>query len=112
MKRFRELRTSAAIRDKYAEISIKTSEFIYPYFVVEGTNVKQPIKSLYGIARLSIDELLIDLDETLNLGINAILLFGVIDDKVKDENGTSAYLPGSLVARAVKAIKANIPILF
>lgn len=109
MKRFRELRTSAAIRDKYAEVSLKTSEFIYPYFVVEGTNVKQPITSLHGISRFSIDELLIDMEETVSLGIGAILIFGVIEEKEKDENGTAAYLPGGLVAKAVKAIKKKYP---
>ncbi|MBN2266723.1 MAG: porphobilinogen synthase [Candidatus Babeliaceae bacterium] len=109
MKRFRELRTSAAIRDKYAEVSIKTSEFIYPYFVVDGTNVKQPITSLHGIARFSIDEMLIDMEETVSLGIEAVLIFGVIEEKEKDENGTAAYLPGSIVAKAVKAIKEKYP---
>lgn len=109
MKRFRELRTDAETRNKYAEVQLNTSDIIYPYFVVEGTAIKQPIASLHGISRFSIDELLVDIEETVSLGINAILLFGVVNDQEKDENGTAAYLPGSLVAEAVKAIKAKYP---
>ncbi|HEX2935209.1 MAG TPA: porphobilinogen synthase [Bacteroidales bacterium] len=109
MKRFREFRTDAETRNKYAEVELSASEFIYPYFVIEGKGIKQPISSLHGIARYSIDELLLDLKETVALGIKSILLFGVIDDNEKDENGTAAYLPGSLVSMAVKAIKAQYP---
>ena len=109
MKRFRELRTNAKIRDQYAEVNVKTSEIIYPYFIVEGANIKQPIASLHGISRFSIDEFLIDLEETVFLGIKAILIFGVIEEKEKDENGTAAYLPGSLAAEAVRAAKAKFP---
>ncbi len=109
MKRFRELRTDAETRNKYAEVQLETSDIIYPYFVIEGTAIKQPIASLHGISRFSIDELLVDIEETVSLGINAILLFGVVNDQEKDENGTAAYLPGSLVAKAVKAIKTKYP---
>jgi porphobilinogen synthase len=111
MKRFRELRTDAETRDKYAEVNLSVSDFIYPYFVVNGSKTRQKIPSLHGISRFSVDELLIDLEESISLGINSILLFGVIDEKEKDENGTPAYLPGSLVAGAVKEIKARYPSL-
>lgn len=109
IKRFRPYRTDAATRDKYADIKVQASDFIYPYFIVEGENQIQPIRTLKGISRFSIDQLLIDLRETIALGINKILLFGVIDDALKNETGTAGYDPDSLVCRAVKAIKLQYP---
>lgn len=107
--RFRQLRETQAIRDQHAEVGIAASDFIYPYFVVEGEKQKQSISSLKGIYRFSIDELLADLADTLSLGIDKVLLFGVIDNKLKDEAGTAGYAPDSLICRTVKAIKANYP---
>lgn len=109
MKRFRQYRTDAATRDRYADIHVLATDFIYPYFIVEGENEIQPIKTLKGISRFSIDQLLIDLEETIALGIERILLFGVITDDLKDEIGSAGYNPDSLVCRAVRAIKASFP---
>ncbi len=111
MKRFREFRTDAATRDRYADIKVTAADFIYPYFIVEGDNEEQPIRTLKGISRFSIDRLLIDLEETVALGIDKILLFGVITDDLKDEVGSAGYDPDSLVCRAVKAVKAKFPAL-
>ena len=107
--RFRQLRATQVIRDQNAEVHINAKDFIYPYFVVEGEKQKQTITTLKGIHRFSIDELLIDLEETLALGINKILLFGVIDDHLKDETGSEGYSPDSLICRAIKQIKSRFP---
>jgi len=109
MKRFRQYRTDAATRDKYADVRVSVTDFIYPYFIVDGENEVQPIKTLKGISRFSIDQLLIDLKETIALGIDKILLFGVITDDLKDEVGSAGYDPNSLVCRAVRAIKKQFP---
>lgn len=109
MKRFRQYRTDAATRDKYADVRVSVTDFIYPYFIVDGKNEVQPIKTLKGISRFSIDQLLIDLKETIALGIDKILLFGVITDDLKDEVGSAGYDPNSLVCRAVRAIKKQFP---
>jgi len=109
MKRFRQYRTDAATRDKYANVRVSVSDFIYPYFIVEGENEIQPIKTLKGISRFSIDQLLVDLQEIIALGIDKILLFGVITDDLKNEVGTAGYDPDSLVCRAVRAIKKQYP---
>lgn len=109
MKRFRQYRTDAATRDKYADVRVSVTDFIYPYFIVDGKNEVQPIKTLKGISRFSIDQLLVDLQETIALGIDKILLFGVIADNLKDEVGSSGYDPDSLVCRAVRAIKKQYP---
>ena len=109
MKRFRQYRLDAPTRDRYADVSIAPSDFIYPYFVVEGENVKDEIESMPGIFRFSIDTLVADVKEVFALGIDKVLLFGVIADELKDERGTQAYQPDSLVCRAVRAIKSAVP---
>ena len=107
MKRFRDFRKDQATRDKYADVSLSAADFIYPYFVVEGENQKEEISTMPGVYRFSIDTLLKDIKEIKNLGINKVLLFGVIPDEQKDEQGSAAYADDALIARAVKAIKAE-----
>ena len=107
--RFRQYRTDVATRDRYADVQVKASDFIYPYFIVDGEDEIQPIHSLKGISRFSIDQLLIDVEETLALGIDKILLFGVIENNLKDEVGSAGYDPDSLVCRALRAIKKHFP---
>ena len=109
MKRFRTYRSTQEIRDKYADVSINVKDFIYPYFVVEGAGVKEEIATMPGICRFSIDTLVEDVKEVYALGIDKVLLFGVIDDSQKDERGSLAYAEDALVCRAVKAIKAAQP---
>jgi porphobilinogen synthase len=110
MKRFRQFRTSQEIRDKYADAPvIEADTFIYPYFVVEGVKVRREITSMPGIYRLSIDELVADIRDLLSLGVNKVLLFGVIEDNDKDERGSAAYSPDNLVSRAVVQIKNAYP---
>lgn len=109
MKRFREFRKDQATRDKYADIALGAKDFIYPYFVVEGEGVKEEISTMPGIYRFSIDTLVTDVKECYALGIDKVLLFGVIEDSLKDERGSLAYAEDALVCRAVRAIKAAIP---
>ena len=109
MKRFRTYRLTQEVRDKYADVSINVKDFIYPYFVVEGEGVKDEIATMPGICRFSIDTLIEDVKEVYALGIDKVLLFGVIDDSQKDERGSLAYAEDALVCRAVKAIKAAQP---
>lgn len=109
MKRFREFRKDQATRDKYADVALGAKDFIYPYFVVEGEGVKEEISTMPGIYRFSIDTLVADVKECYALGIDKVLLFGVIEDSLKDERGSLAYAEDALVCRAVRAIKAAIP---
>ena len=109
MKRFRELRKDQATRDHYADVSVDVKDFIYPYFVVEGEHVKDEISTMPGIFRYSIDTLVEDIKQVYALGIDKVLLFGVIDDAQKDERGSLAYAEDALVCRAVRAIKATQP---
>ena len=109
MKRFREFRKDQATRDKYADVAVDVKDFIYPYFVVEGEGVRDEISTMPGIYRFSIDTLVEDVKECYALGIDKVLLFGVIEDHLKDERGSLAYAEDALVCRAVKAIKAAQP---
>ena len=109
MKRFRNYRLTQEVRDQYADVSINVKDFIYPYFVVEGESVKEEIATMPGICRFSIDTLVEDVKEIYALGIDKVLLFGVIADEQKDERGSLAYAEDALVCRAVKAIKAAQP---
>ena len=109
MKRFRGLRKDRATRDHYADVSVDVKDFIYPYFVVEGEHVKDEITTMPGIFRYSIDTLVEDIKQVYALGIDKVLLFGVIDDAQKDERGSLAYAEDALVCRAVRAIKATQP---
>ncbi len=109
MKRFRQYRTSQAVRDENADVHISSSDFIYPYFVTEGQGVKQEISLMKGVYRFSIDELLTDIEDLVSLGIDKILLFGVPEEKVKDEQGSVGYAPDNIISRTVKAVKAHFP---
>jgi porphobilinogen synthase len=110
MKRFRQFRATQEIRDRYADVEpIQAEDFIYPYFVTDGTGVREEIGTMEDIYRLSIDELLKDLEETLALGVNKILLFGVIPEEEKDERGSAAYKPDNIISKAVRAIKERFP---
>ncbi|MBR4840471.1 MAG: porphobilinogen synthase [Paludibacteraceae bacterium] len=110
MKRFRPLRISQIVRDQYADVpSITPDTFIYPYFVMDGTGKKEPIATMEGVYRFSIDELLVDIEELLALGINKVLLFGVVPKEEKDERGTAAYRPDNIISKAVRSIKERFP---
>lgn len=109
MRRFRQYRLDARIRDLCAEVQISISDFIYPYFVVNGERVKNEIPLMEGVFRFSIDELIKDVTEIVCLGINKILLFGVIPNEKKDEKVYEGISSNSIVCRAVRAIKKQFP---
>ena len=109
MKRFREFRKDQATRDHYADVTLTAEDFIYPYFGVEGEGVVEPIPTMPGINRYSIDTLVEDVVAVKRLGIDKVLLFGVVSDDVKDERGSAAYADDNLISRAVRAIKSASP---
>jgi porphobilinogen synthase len=105
MDRLRRLRKSRAIRDLVAQTHLDASNFIMPYFVCEGKRIRQPIKSMPGIFRLSQDELLKEIDEIKQLGIKAIILFGI--PKNKDDKGISAYREDGVIQKTVFSLKKS-----
>ena len=109
LNRNRRLRSKESLRNLITEYRLHPHDFIAPLFVVEGKNIKDPINSLPGYYRMSIDNLKKEVKSLWGLGIQAVLLFPKIDDKLKDNFGTEALNPNGLIQRAVKEIKNLIP---
>lgn len=109
MQRLRNYRINQEIREQHAEIAIQHDDLILPFFIMDGKNLKREIPSLSGVYHYSIDELTIELTEVLKAGIKKVMLFGVIDEKLKNEWATAAYTSGNIVERAVKNIKEAFP---
>lgn len=101
----RRLRKNAIVREMVAETKLSKNMFVYPYFVVPGKNVVNAIDAMPGINHFSEDRLLKDVEESLKLGINKIMLFGVGDEK--SEDASSASHSNSLVPSALRALKRN-----
>ena len=105
--RLRRLRGSEPVRRLARETSLAASDFIYPFFVVEGRDVRQEIGPMPGCYQLSIDRLLPEVVQVARLGISGVLLFGIPDSK--DAQGSEAYNPDGVVQQAVRAIKGETP---
>ncbi len=103
----RRLRRTAAIRSMVRENSLEVNDFVYPLFVVPGTNVKEEIPSMPGCYHLSVDNAVKLAEEIYSLGIPAVEVFGL--PEYKDEIGSSAWDMTSPVQRAIKAIKEAVP---
>jgi len=108
--RARRLRTSGLLRGLVAETQLSVADLVYPLFVVPGTGVREEIESMPGNFHLSVDALVEEAKRVSELGIPAVLLFGI--PEAKDEVGSGAYAPDGIVQRAVRAIKtAGISLL-
>lgn len=105
----RRLRRTPWIRDLVAEHRLTTADLIWPIFVREGENVAEPVASLPGVDRLSIDRAVRAAEEAAGLGIPCLALFPYTDAKDKDPEATEAWNPENLVCRATRAIKAAVP---
>jgi porphobilinogen synthase len=105
--RMRRLRRTPAIRNMLRETTLAIDDLIYPFFVIAGENVKNPISSMPGCFQLSIGNLLGEVREVVELGIPAIMLFGIPSHK--DPAATGAYDPEGVVQMAVRAIKDEFP---
>ncbi|MGB4268064.1 MAG: porphobilinogen synthase [Spirochaetota bacterium] len=101
----RRLRESETIRNLCAETVLDYNKLIMPYFVIEGTHINQPIESMPGINRLSIDNLLKILDADVALGVKSIILFGIPYEK--DEKASGAYDDNGIVQKACREIKKH-----
>jgi len=107
MIRPRRLRRTPTIRRMVRETFINVDDLIYPVFVKHGKGERQPIPSMVGQYRLSVDELVKEAAEVWSLGIPALILFGL--PKKKDELGSEAYAGDGIVQQAVAAIKEKVP---
>lgn len=91
------------------EHSLSTNDLIYPVFVLDGKQLRQPVSSMPGVERLSLDLLLKQAETLVAAGIPALALFPVIDSALKDPQGSEAFNPEGLVPRVVRALKKEFP---
>ncbi len=107
----RRMRKHAYTRELMRENTLTTDDLIFPIFIVEGENQRQSIDSMPDIERLSIDQLLIEASELVDLGIQAIALFPVVSENKKSLEAEEAFNQDGLAQRAVRALKENYPTL-
>lgn len=106
----RRLRRNENIRRMVRETTLSVDDFIYPLFVTEGKEIRNPIASMPGNYQLSIDQLIIEVKEVYKLGIPAIILFGI--PAHKDELGSDATSENGIIQRALRAIKDAVPEIY
>ncbi len=107
MQRMRRMRETEPLRRMVRETTLTPNDFIYPVFVTEGQGRREPISSMPGQFRLSIDLLIKEAQEVKSLGIPAVILFGI--PARKDERGSSGFDPDGIVQRAIRAVKEQVP---
>ena len=107
MVRMRRLRVNEAVRSLVRETSVSKDDLVYPVFVIEGENIKNPVDSMPGIYQWSIDRFDEELERILAAGIRAILIFGIPEHK--DEKGSEAYNDEGITQRAIRYIKEKAP---
>ena len=105
----RRLRRDAFTRDLVREHRLSPADFIYPVFVLDGADRREPVKSMPGVERLSLDLLLPVAEDCVKLGIPYMALFPVIDQSLKTPDGQEAMNPDGLVPRVVRALKREFP---
>ena len=103
----RRLRTSDTLRRMVRETRVSPDSLIYPLFLVEGENIKEPIPSLEGQWRYSPDRVWEEIEECLNAGVSRVSLFGI--PAHKDACGSSAWDPNGVVQQGIRAIKEKFP---
>lgn len=105
--RLRRLRRTPALRALVRETHLSVDDLIYPLFVVEGDNIKEEVPSMPGVYHVSLDRLDEEVGEAVDLGLKAVILFGV--PQHKDEVGSAAYAEDGIVQRATRRIKERYP---
>jgi porphobilinogen synthase len=105
--RLRRLRRTETLRAMVREHRIEREDLILPLFVVEGTGVREPISSMPGVHRHSVDQVVLEAKRVADLGVPAVILFGIPADK--DARGSGADDPDGIVQRASRAIADSVP---
>ncbi len=106
IQRLRRLRYNSKIRDMVRETYLHKNDLIYPLFAVPGKGVKNEVRSMPKVYQMSIDVLIEECKEVRDLGIPAIILFGIPEHK--DEVGSEAYDEHGIIQNAIRAIKAEV----
>lgn len=107
--RLRRMRRDEFSRRLMREHRVSCDDLIYPMFIIEGENQREAVASMPGVERLSIDQLLIEAGQCVELGIPAIALFPVVTSDKKSDAAEEAFNPNGLAQQAVRALKASYP---
>ncbi|MCT3759600.1 porphobilinogen synthase [Elizabethkingia anophelis] len=107
--RNRRLRTSQSVRDLVRETTLTTNDFVLPIFVMEGSGKKEPIASMPGVFRHSLDLLKEEIKDLYEHGIKAVNVYVKVSDSLKDNTGKEAWNPNGLMQAAIKLIKDTEP---
>ncbi len=105
--RLRRLRRTPALRELVRETELSPSDLVQPLFVVAGESLREPVESMPGVERFSINELVAEASELRAVGVGAVLLFGI--PSVKDESGSGAFDNEGVIQMAVRALKESHP---
>ena len=105
----RRNRRAAWARRLVQETALTTNDLIWPIFIMEGERAREPVASMPGVERLSVDEAARAAVEAVALGLPALALFPNTDPDMRDARGSQAHDPGNLVCRATRAIKQAAP---
>ena len=103
----RRLRRTRALRDLVRETELSPRHLVQPLFVVSGEGVREPVESMPGVERFSINELVAEASELRAVGVEAVILFGI--PATKDETGSGAFDDEGVVQMAVRALKEGHP---
>ena len=109
LRRPRRNRKSQVIRDMAQETTLSKSDLIYPLFMVQGQGVKDEVPSMPGIFRFSVDNLMKEIGECVDLGIKTFCLFPAFPESQKDKYATMSYDPDNFYLKAIEQIKKEIP---
>jgi porphobilinogen synthase len=109
LRRPRRNRQSQAIRNLTTETHLTVDHLVYPLFVVDGKNIKEEISSLPGNYRMSIDNILHEIEDCMNLDLKSFILFPAIEAKNKDKTGSYGYDPNNFYLKVAKTIKEKFP---
>jgi porphobilinogen synthase len=107
MTRLRRFRRTGALRDLVREARVDVRDLVYPLFACPGSGVERPLEGLDGIAQRSVDRLCDEAEAAHELGIGAVLLFGIPEDK--DEAASGAYDDDGIVQQALRALRERVP---
>lgn len=106
-QRMRRLRRTQNIRNMVQEVQLNMNDYIYPIFVVEGEDIKNPIKPMPGIYQFSLDHLLEEVQRAVDAGVISIMLFGI--PAKKDECGSEAYNDDGIIQQAIRLVREHYP---
>jgi porphobilinogen synthase len=108
-QRPRRNRKSEAVRALVRETTVAVEDLIYPLFIMDGKNVAEPIASMPGISRFTVDNAIREISECMQLGIKTFAPFPKIDESKKDKYATESHREGNFYANAISAIKEKFP---